>query len=92
MIEYLRDGKYRLAPLEAMGLPPISGQTIRDVELSRHLLFAAVLNGDKPCCCRIAIDLDLAEHCNRETCDEVFAAVFRELNGLSQKSLTSIND
>ena len=79
LIEFLRDGKYELIHPEALGLPPTSGQTARVVDRAREQLTTALLDGDEPRCLQIAIDLYLAEHSISVICDEVFAAVFREI-------------
>jgi methanogenic corrinoid protein MtbC1 len=79
LIEFLRDRKYELTHPEALGLPPISGQTARVVDRAREQLTTALLDGDEPRCLQIAIDLYLAEHSISVICDEVFAAVFREI-------------
>jgi methanogenic corrinoid protein MtbC1 len=79
LIEFLRGRKYQLTHPEALGLPPTSGQTSRVVDRAREQLTAALLAGDEPRCLQIAIDLYLAEHSISVICDEVFAAVFREI-------------
>jgi methanogenic corrinoid protein MtbC1 len=79
LIEFLRDGNYELTHPEALGLPPTSGQTVRVVDRAREQLTSALLAGDEPRCRQIAIDLYLAEHSISVICDEVFAAVFREI-------------
>ena len=79
LIEFLRNGKYELIHPEALGLPATSGQTTRVVDRAREQLTAALLDGDEPRCRQIAIDLYLAEHSISVICDEVFAAVFREI-------------
>jgi methanogenic corrinoid protein MtbC1 len=79
LIEFLRDGNYELTHPEALGLPPISGQTARVVDRAREQLTTALLDGDEPRCLQIAIDLYLAEHSISIICDELFAAVFREI-------------
>lgn len=79
LIEFLRDGKHQIAHPEALGLLPTSGQTTRVVDRAREQLMAALLDGDEPRCRQIAIDLYLAEHSISVICDEVFAAVFREI-------------
>jgi methanogenic corrinoid protein MtbC1 len=79
LVEFLRGGKYDLIHPEALGLPPTSGQTARVVDRARDQLTDALLDGDEPRCRQIAIDLYLAEHSISVICDEVFAAVFREI-------------
>ena len=79
LIEFLRGRKYRLTHPEALGLPPTSGQTTRVVDRAHEQMIAALLAGDEPRCLQIAIDLYLAEHSISVICDEVFAAVFREI-------------
>ncbi len=79
LIEFLRNGKYQLIYPEALGLPPTSGQTTRVVDRAREQLTTALWAGDEPGCRQIAFDLYLAEHSISVICDEVFAAVFREI-------------
>ncbi len=79
LVEFMRKGKHVLVHPEALGLPPISGQTIRVVDRAREKMTEALLSGDDPCCRQITIDLYLAEHSISVICDDVLAAAFRDI-------------
>lgn len=79
LMEFLREGSYHLAHPEALGLPPTSSKTTRDIGRALGQLTDALLNGDESRCRQISVDLYLAEHSISVICDEVFAAAFREI-------------
>jgi methanogenic corrinoid protein MtbC1 len=79
LLAFLRETKHDLVHPEALGLPPVSGHSVRVVDRAREQAVVALLRGDEPRCLQIMIDLYLAEHSISVICDDVFAAAFRAI-------------
>ena len=79
VVEFVRNGNYKLIHPEALGLPATSGESPRVVARAREQLAEALIIGDDARCRQIAIDLYLAEHSLSVICDDVFAAAFRQI-------------
>lgn len=64
---------------EALGLPATSGRSNRVTGRARTQLTEALITGDEALQRQITIDLYLAQHSTGVTCNDVFAAAFREI-------------